>query len=334
MTTQKIGATMSVSGRYKLIRRKAADESVVQETAWCKNILTLYYFNQAMTTTGIQPLGCVVGTGNTTPAESDTSLDTFLAGTDTKQTQGAWTKNTTVSPRSTTLSITYRFGEGVAAGNVAEVGMTIATSPNSGTPIISRALVVDSGGSPTTITVLSDEYLDVVWDVTFYVPEDDTGSFNMDIDGASTSFDYTVRAIDMNSIRWGANVSNRNYIGAYFPSVNGNFGSHSVGRDCAASAVDTLVAYDSAMTGNGSTNRATSVAADSYTADSKQRAYTVGWGLNVANISINSIYISLAGSSDVGLGLGAFQVLLDPPVTKVSTKVFSFDFVLSLANAS
>lgn len=330
----EIRATIGVKGRYKFIRRKAVDDGfgnlvageVVEETPWCKNILTLYYFNQAMTTANMQALSCVVGTGNAAPAESNTALQSFLAGTITVQATSR-TANWTVSPRYAKFSRTFRFGAGVAAGNVAEVGVClIGTVPINTTPIISRALVVDGGGTPTTITVLSDEFLDVIWECTWFTPEDVTGSFNMTIDGVSTAFNYTVRGIGLQ----GANWTQSAIVGTGGVAlVAGSDGTHSTNVHCGANTQTTMTAYET----DGSVtiaNRADSTSSASYVNDSKQRSVTLNWGLNYGNIAIRTIFICMGSAT--GTRFGQFQVLLNNPVTKVNTKLFAFTFTVSMAN--
>jgi hypothetical protein len=334
----KIKGLIGVKGRYKFIRRapiigpdgEPEAGPIVQESPWCKNILTLYYFNQAMQTTSIQPLGCVVGVGNTPPDENDTTLDSYLASTTTIQST-AWDKNWTVSPRYTKLTRVFRFAQGAAEGNVAEAGITITPAINSTTPIISRALVVDGGGSPTIIPVQEDEFLDVVWECTWFVPEDVTGSFTQEIDGSPVSFDYSIRAVAMNSARWGSGATTT-YIGAYRPIFSASSGNFSGDFHSFAGTLTTHTAYESTPSGNAN-NRVINVTSAAYTNDSKQREHTVHFGLDQANIDISSFFISLGGSQSGGLGLGAFEVLIDPPVEKVSTKIYSFDFVLSMDNA-
>lgn len=333
-TQPEIHATIGVKGRYKLIRRKAVMDDfgelvagdIVEETPWCKNILTLYYFNQAMTNANMQALSCVVGTGNATPLETNTALQSFLAGTITVQTTSR-TSNATVSPRYVKFSRTYRFGAGVAAGNVAEVGVClIGTVPINTTPIVSRALVVDGGGTPTTVTVLSDEFLDVIWECTWYTPEDVTGSFNMTIDGVVTAFNYTVRGIALDDSAWTQSA----IIGTGGAAlVSSSDGSHSINAHSGVSTASTLTAYDAEQSVSVS-NRADSTSSAAYVADSKQRSFTLNWGLNYGNIAIRTIYVMMG--SQTNTRFGNFQVLLNNPVTKINTKIFSFTFVVSMAN--
>lgn len=131
---------------------------------------------------------CQVGTGSTAPANANTGLVNRVAGTNTKQSRTNTVNST--SPYYRSSIFVYRFGAGAAAGNLSEVGVGWATSGS----LFSRALILDTFGNPTTITVLSDEYLDVTYEHRFYPEESDvTGSitFTGNIGG---TYNYTLRA--------------------------------------------------------------------------------------------------------------------------------------------
>jgi hypothetical protein len=147
------------------------------------------WFPNLITNGGLDRIGtnadylsyCHVGAGNTTPAFTDTGLASWLAQTASKigstSIQGS-------SPYYSTQQYVYFFDIGVAAGNLAEVGVGWS---NSNTDLYSRALILDSGGSPTTITVLSDEYLYVTYQMRRYIPEIDTSSV-VNISGIDYTF--------------------------------------------------------------------------------------------------------------------------------------------------
>ena len=78
------------------------------------------------------------------------------------------------SPYYRWAKVTWRFGQGVAAGNISEVGLGWGNSN-----LWNRALIKDANGNPTTITVLSDEYLDVVSEIRDYPTLSSSGSFNL-----------------------------------------------------------------------------------------------------------------------------------------------------------
>jgi len=161
-----------VGARFKLVTRKASTEEITRETDWFQNIVL--DTGLARMSVGTWLDRCCVGTGNTTPLATQTQLDAFKASTTT--TQGAIEAGiqVTVLPYYMWLRSTYRFGEGVAAGNISEVGLGWANAN-----LWNRALVKDTNGNPTTITVLADEYLDVIAEIRVYPQETLSGSFNL-----------------------------------------------------------------------------------------------------------------------------------------------------------
>ena len=131
---------------------------------------------------------CHVGTGNTAPSVSDTALQTFVASTSTVVTNTTSVQGT--APYYGSRVTTFRFGTGVAAGNIAELGIChVGTSSG---PLFSRALVLDVGGSPTTITVLSTETLDVTYELRYYPPLTDVVATGVSAFGGT--YDITLRA--------------------------------------------------------------------------------------------------------------------------------------------
>lgn len=111
---------------------------------------------------------CQVGSGSTAPVATQTSLVSRVAGTGTKQSDVS--ANSGSSPYYARRTITYRFGIGVAAGVLAEVGVAWASEGS----LYSRALILDALGNPTTITVLATESLDVTYELRMYASVDAT----------------------------------------------------------------------------------------------------------------------------------------------------------------
>ncbi len=164
----------SVGARFKLVARKASTEEITRETEWFKNIVLDAGLNQMPVGTWIDRVR--VGSGNSTPVASQTQLDNTIASTTTVLSgSGSVSKQTTTSPYYAAAKQTYRFAEGVAAGNISEVGC----GWGSGLDLWNRALVKDLNGDPTTITVLSDEFLDVIVEVRYYPTQSFSGSFNL-----------------------------------------------------------------------------------------------------------------------------------------------------------
>lgn len=135
---------------------------------------------------------CQVGTDSTLPLSTDTGLLGYLAGTSSIITNTVGAEAS--APYYAWRRKKYRFSVGAAAGNISEVGVGWSTS--AGAFLITRALIVDANGDPTTPTVQSDELLDVTYEMRYYPPLTDvTGQVTLN----SVVYDYTIRAAKVNS---------------------------------------------------------------------------------------------------------------------------------------
>lgn len=132
-----------------------------------------YKFRNRITTIGLDRMGSVtqqvishafVGTGTATPSASDVSMGTFRAATSNRI---SYNQSTNVGvDHYVSFTQTWRFAAGAASGNLTEVGTGwSATSVNT---LWSRQLILDGSGNPTTLTVLSNEYLDVTYELRAY----------------------------------------------------------------------------------------------------------------------------------------------------------------------
>ena len=188
--------TTKVCGFYKLDAVKIVDGEEIKRplTGWFPNLIT---------NSGLDSIAsgwsyiyrCVVGTGSSSPNATDIALVNQVAATASIIAQENEVNST--SPYYRRYVKVYRFGEGVAAGNLSEVGITDSSSPHT---LFSRALILDDFGDPTTITVLSDEYLDVTYEFRFYPQESDvTGSvtFTGNLGG---TYNYTLRPARIGSL--------------------------------------------------------------------------------------------------------------------------------------
>ena len=162
-----------VAGYYKM-------EAVNAKTG--KKRLLADWFPNIITDTGLNSMGSPgdglaafsVGSGSTAPATTDSSLASHVAITVTTEAQ---TRGTSPEPPYYGFRrVTRRFDEGVAAGNLSEVGVGFFSGSGASLapgPLFSRALILDGLGEPTTITVLSDEFLDVTYELRMYAPAED-----------------------------------------------------------------------------------------------------------------------------------------------------------------
>lgn len=167
----EIKTQSSVHAKFKLVVRSVSNDKITKETGW---------FNNLVLDTGLARMSvgrwidrCCVGTGNSNPVTTQVSLDGFLSATST-QIANSSSAQTTNSPYYSSVTTTWRFSAGSATGNISEVGLGW-----SNTDLWNRSLIKDSSGEPTTITVLSDEYLDVVSEIRQYPSLSYSGSFEL-----------------------------------------------------------------------------------------------------------------------------------------------------------
>ena len=207
-----------VCGFYKLeaVKIKGGVEySRRPLTGWFPNLITNQGLDR-MATYFDYVRHCQVGSGSTTPSNTNIGLVNRLAGTVAISASQA-INNT--SPYYSWFKRVYRFAEGVAAGNISEVGIGWLDTGNN---LFSRALILDTYGNPTTITVLSDEYLEVTYELRFYPLETDvTGNITLTGNIGGT-YSYTLRRALITTIQDQNNQGN----GQYPPSMhNAGYGS-------------------------------------------------------------------------------------------------------------
>lgn len=186
----------ALAGRYRLTTEKIKS-GTRKDTGWFDNLITdagLYNignFGNGNTDPAIQSY-MAVGTGNTAPQYSDTSLQSQIATVYRSSVSSKYVAASGPTPPYWSSTFSYTFPTGVAAGNISEVGAYPQTVTNWG--ISSRALVVDSNGNPTTITVLSDEILTATYELRCYLDTSDH-AFSFLYNGAQVTGVYRLDAI-------------------------------------------------------------------------------------------------------------------------------------------
>lgn len=187
-TTSRFG----LAGRFRLVV-SGADGNVRRELA----------FDNLILDAGLNRLGtdaaitfCAIGTGTATPLVSQTVLQAQSQNTSTVISSTA-TNSGASTPRWTGQIYQFRFAVGSLGGNYSEIGVGWSS-----TLMYARALIVDGGGAPTTITVGSGEQLDVYYERRVYPPVSDVVT-TPTIGGVSTT--VTVRSQNAaNSTIWDA----------------------------------------------------------------------------------------------------------------------------------
>ncbi len=319
-----IALKFGFAGRFDLVARKVVvDENGSPVMDGDANVLTgesreLASFENLILDSGLNRLGtglaidgACVGTGTTAPTNSDTSLASMLRVTSTRQSITELAGSTS-APYYAEWRIVYRFAAETAAGNLSEVGLGWDANPWANTigGLWCRALIKDSEGNPTTITVLSDEVLDVVYTLQMHAPTSDiTGTFNL----SGVAYQYTLRPAWVNSRVYPNSWEAGRTLG----------GIVSYGATAFTGGIGAVTSCPSGTAGYG-----IDIAKQTYVNESKQCVFNVTADLNTANLAggIRSMQFSLHGNA----WQAEFSKVSDgSTIPKNNTNVLTFPFWVS-----
>jgi len=298
---------LGLKGKYcihKVINPGSILEYKIPLLSWFDNLITNAGLDMFCSNTGLSTCGYGhVGSSNTTPNVGDTQLGASLVSNGVSQYSN--TVGNYGSPNYTKYwRSVHRYLPGIGTGNIAEVG--IGTSTKTTPYLFSRALILDAYGTPTTITKLSDETLDVTYELQLQFPISDfTGSFTLSGDKGA-SYTYTGRSSRISSspgLSGGAPYSLG--IGPVLYVYNGSLG--------------TITAYPSGSV----TNKTATV--NSYTPGSYTRTYLISSTINEFNLSGGISCIEIYTQN------GGFQFQLNSAIPKTSTDSFTLNFSLGIS---
>lgn len=306
---------ISLSGEYT-IKKYKADGRLVQEVGPFSNLIT---------DIGLERMGTggnsyvFVGTGTTPASVLDTQMNVYLGYTSL----GGWNKAILRggSPSYWVVgSGTSRFNPGAATGNITEVGIgwnsgsvgTMATTHQ----VFSRALTVDSMGSPITITVLADEYLDVTYSLKYWPPLTDAVQV---ITISGVSYTLTTRCFGVDAYI-STQVNSPFNLNTYYGALTYS--------GTAAGTPPTLSAYtDNGGLANAGAYSQLLVTRDSYVTGSLTKSAVLSGGLTDANMPYGIRGLQTAvGDQSTGDSFirQDFQSTITPAIPKDNTKVLSF----------
>ena len=219
-------------GEVKVIVKRA-DDTVRLDTGFFPNVIT---------NLGLDAIGndndlfnyCAVGGGNSTPLNTNTKLDNFLAAGSQISSESKYdydpVRDTEFYKCSRTVG--YRF-EGLDNKNISEVGL-VGDYASGQHPAYTRTLIKNSAGEPTVITVLSGEILELqyrLWQV-FDVKDKDQVVTAM-IDGVEVPFNVKIRLAGVGGTDIGGSWRYADVVGAHL-TFRGNsrhqFGTGELGE--------------------------------------------------------------------------------------------------------
>ena len=180
-----INSQAGIGGRFRLMKKDASTGKVTHDSEF-NNVILSQFLNQLNNQNLVASFGnsdtrfsmsfCAVGDGTTAPDGNQTGLENELAITNAnfgnpEFRTSSYTYDTT-TPGSEfldhSITIRYTFDVGAVVGTIAEIG--IRNGSLAGNLFMSRALIEDQAGNPTTITVLATEQLIVDYTLRSRIP--------------------------------------------------------------------------------------------------------------------------------------------------------------------
>lgn len=310
-------------GFFTMTRRKADTLEEIQTVGPFENLITNYGLNLIGTTA---PSHIAVGAGTGTPSASDTNLQSLVAYSATEQGSEVRMNANWPTVQYASFSATRRFAAGVAAGNLSEVGV----GHLSGSPSIfytySRARIVDGGGTPATITVLSDEVLDVTYELRHYLYpwEDSSDDVDTILTLSGVDYDIKMRPLGVNGSDWTCAWRSA----AAVPGLFFYTGT-------AAGTPPTLAAITAAAMDTPGFGESAAPAEVPYVSSSLTRSGTVSAGLDSLNLAYGlrgmDITTNVPGVGAYAHLAARWQATITPAIPKDATKVLSFGLSYSWA---
>lgn len=301
-----------VEGHFRLEVLRS-DGSVKEDTGFFRNLILNQGLDNLFKMPAVRAYYFIqVGFGNGAPSVTDTALQSHAAGINSfSEYHNDPTGVVTTSPRYYYDQATVTFATGAVVGNVAEIGAASSnTGPNT---LFSRALVKDSNGDPTTVSVLADEQLRVTYQLRWYIPE---GEATGTLDLGEQVVKYAIRASFNNRI-------NNTLFGRPYEA----FGWLARNSWDAYAAGATLAPLGTAgPTGSSITIGVTPAGAwqGSYVNGSFSRTCR-------ATFSPAQITSAIGGFHFNPTHVGPMQVVFDPPIAKTNTKRLSLDITSSIS---
>lgn len=312
---------IGIAGEFRCVVTKA-DGTVKEDTGFQKNLILnqgLDFFGGGKGSTINS--ACAIGSGNSVPDITQTSLDAYIA-----QANGAVTAtnysyvDTGDNMYRMWQQTMYRF-TGLNNVNISEVGLVSSGSNSTNYYLTTRALIKDSAGAPTSIGIKTGETLDIYYKIHKVVDTSDKAYVVnvLDGNGGAIPYNVVVRPIKVGSKVWENVSSTIGLSGTWYHGI-----SFSTADLVAKTAVPSpTVTINGGEYGN----------LNAYTTGSYKRLLPITAGLNHANLAIR--VLSLQDSSDaVGIPFLPFQMRFgrvsdDAPLTKTNKDTLSIPLEFS-----
>jgi hypothetical protein len=296
-----------LAGKYRLVLREA-DGTVVRDLEF-PNVITNGGLD--MLAAGFPPSFMHIGQSTVPPAVTDAAMPTFSATAAGIATSGSIppSGSNAVSPFETGFTVGRRFNIGQLNGTYTDIGVGTV---GGGSPLFSRALIVDSGGTPTPLAVNSTQQLDAFYTLYKYPPLVD---ISRTVTIASVSYTATGRASQAGALStWPA-----------------NHGFNGVSSDLVVSNATGLGAVTASLVGASSSDSADGLNVTSYTNGSYQRDVSFTFSTGRGNIP-GGVKGMLFRPRNSGTIVGEFQYFITGSgIPKDLNRTMSLNFRTSWA---
>lgn len=301
---------INVSGHFTIRVFKA--DGTIKETVEFDNLITNSGLNRMAT--GSIVVGCSIGSGTAIPTFADTNLSTFVAYTSTI-TNSTDLVQTSFAPFYGFSRRTFRFAVGALNGSFSEIGVGWASNQ-----LFSRALIKDANGEPTRISVLSDEYLDVIYELRLYIQANDTVNI-VNIRDKYPNVSLVTRPIYATAI--GSNTNSSLVGWTPMDSANplgGSCGSLRNSSAFYATTATTLFPKNSPSSSITKKSDTYTVTVQPYINNSFQRRVDVFYGLSSTTSTFQHFVIEI-------IMCGCYQFLFEQPIVKTNEETFTISFL-------
>lgn len=262
----KNNINIGVAGEYRLLIKKGGE--VVKDTGWFHNLITNTGIFRICNVPGggFTQWDFAVGSGSTPPDYGDTSL-VYQIGIPTPASSyfpaPTYDIQTDVSGNYREVVLEGNFAKGDIVGNITEIGFYCDFGGGYPRALMSRALVLDAGGNPTSITVTADEQLYISYKVkTYYSQVKKTGVISDQAGGNYTweSFPtfpaifsdaaYSIRPYDNSTFEAFYGDVSIGESGYYLSGSNGSTGTYTNVSTVTDNIVTTTITMDLATANN------------------------------------------------------------------------------------
>lgn len=313
---------IGMQGWYTVRAKDASSGRVIKELSF-PNLITNYGMNFFGEPGGALNHGVFarhtyigLGSGNTAPAFTDTALATELGRSVVAGTGDGVESYVAGPPEYGQVRWVRTFGTAVANGTIREIGVFDAAAAGN---MLSRALLLDVLGNPTSIVKTSGMTIDVIYDFRWYIPANDVDYAAVSIGGSP--YDLKIRPINTNGAngwRYATRYGTFRPIGENYSMVEAAWHGSSATR------IEARTTTTGAVSNAAATNMRAAYVAGNHYVD-----HTHIWTAAQGAITFGQIYF--CDHTAVGTVRALFQMSLTPALAKSGAQQLALNFRTSWA---